>query len=66
MVSICVVYEINMWPFNVGKVFLLGNSLFGVVKLTKNADLGKCSYFGYDIEFDAFSAFLLSSGVGFD
>ena len=59
MVSICVVYEINMWPFNVGKVFLLGNSLFGVVKLTKNADPDKYEYSGDGIGFDTGGSFLL-------
>ena len=59
MVSICFVYEINMWPFNVGKVFLLGNSLFGAVKLTKNADPDKYEYSGYGIGFDTGGSFLL-------
>ena len=41
VVNIYVNYEINLWPFTVGKGFALRNSLFEVVKLTKNADLDK-------------------------
>ena len=36
-----IVYEINIWPYYAGADFALGNSLFGAVKLTKNADLDK-------------------------
>ena len=36
VVNIYIVYEINIWPFNIGKDFLLRNSLFGAVKLAKN------------------------------
>ena len=36
VVNILIVYQINLWPFTVGKDFALGNSLFGTVKLTKN------------------------------
>ena len=31
---------------------MLGNSLFGTVKLTKNVDPDKYRYSGYDIGFD--------------
>ena len=44
-----IVYEINLWPFNLHSKFELLNSLFGAAKLTKNVDPDKCSYFGYDI-----------------
>ena len=41
------------------------NSLFGVVKLPKNADFGKYEYSGYSIGFDVRKSFLLSDGSGF-
>ena len=51
-----------MWPFTVGKTFVLVNSSFGAVKVTKNTDFDKYKYFGgYDTGFDA----LLSDGSGF-
>ena len=37
--------------------FRLGISVFGAVKLTKNADLDKYGYSGYGIGFDARSQF---------
>ena len=36
MVNLYIVYEINLWPYNIGTDFTLGNSLFEAVKLTKN------------------------------
>ena len=53
MVNIYIVYEINLWSFNVGKDFALRYSLFGAVKLTENTDLGKYKYSGFGIVFDA-------------
>ena len=41
------------------------DSLFGAAKFTKNADLGKYSYFWYGFEFDACSDFSVLSGAGF-
>ena len=41
--------------------FRLGNSVFGAVKLTKNADLDKYGYSGYSIGSDACSQFPLSN-----
>ena len=38
VVDVYIVYGINLWPFNVCRDFALGSSLFGAVKLTKNAD----------------------------
>ena len=35
--SFDIVYEINLWSYNTVVYFTLGNSLFGAVKLTKNA-----------------------------
>ena len=42
-----------------------GNSLFDAVKLTKNVDRHKYSYFGYSIRFDARGSFSLSDGSCF-
>ena len=36
--STYIVYEIHLWPFNVGADFTIGNSLLGAAKLIKNAD----------------------------
>ena len=38
MLNIYIFYEVNLWPFSVGKYLTLGNSLFETVKLAKNAD----------------------------
>lgn len=53
--------------------FKFRNSLFEAVKLTKNGDPDKYSYFGYDIGFNAPSALILekyilalSPTIGFD
>ena len=42
--------------------FTLSNYLFGSVKPTKNADLGKSKYTVYDIGFDSHSDFLFING----
>ena len=44
------------------KEFTLGDSLSGSVKLTKNADLDKYKYTGYDLGFDSRSEFLFKDG----
>ena len=49
VVNIYIIYEINLWPFNIGKDFVLGNSLFGSYRYT-----------GYGIGFDACESFSLS------
>ena len=60
------VYKINLWPFNnVGKDFVLGNSLFRAVKLIRNPDPSKYKYSDYGIGFDASGRFSLSNGSGF-
>ena len=63
--NIYIVFEIHLWPFNVGRDFALGNSLFGVVKLTKNVDSDKYKYSGYATGFDARGCFPLWDGSGF-
>ena len=47
---------------NLNTDFTLGNCLFGSVKLTKNTDLDKYKYPGYDIGFDSRSEFLFADG----
>ena len=63
--NIYFVYEINLWPFAVGKDFALGTSLFGTVKLTNNLDPEKNKYFGYGIGFDTRGSSSLSDCSGF-
>ena len=41
-----IVYEIDLWPFNVVKDCALGNSLFGPIKLTMDDDFDKYKYSG--------------------
>ena len=53
--NIYIVYEINLWPFNASKVFMLGNSLLGIIKLTKDPDPDKYER----------GSFSLSNGSGF-
>ena len=55
-----------MWPFTVGKDIALGNSLFGALRLTKNANFDKYKCYEYDIEFDARKSCSLSDSSGTD
>ena len=48
---------INLWPFKQSANFTLENSLFGAVKVTKNADFDKYKYSGYDIGLMQFEVF---------
>ena len=54
-----------MLPFSVGKDFILGNSLFGVVKLPENTDPEKYKYFDHSSGFDVCASFSLSDVNGF-
>ena len=58
--------EINLLSFNAGKDFALRNSLFGVVKLSQNANLNKYKYSGYSTRFDVHRNFLLSDDSRID
>ena len=49
--NIYIDYQINLWPFKQSADFKLGNSLFGLVKLTKNDGFDKHKYSGYDTGF---------------
>ena len=63
IVSIYIVYELITSAINIGVT--LHNFPFGAVKLTKNADIDKYKYFGYDIGFDSRGSFSHPSG-GYD
>ena len=54
-----------MWPFKYSFEFTLKNSLFGAVKLTKNADPEKYKYSGYETGFDVSRTFFSSNCSGF-
>ena len=55
-------FEIKSWPFYFDNGFTLRSSLFGGVKLTKNSDPDKYSYFSYGISFDVHWSFSLPNG----
>ena len=57
-----ITFEINLWSFYVFDGFTLANSLFGAVRLTKNAYPDKYFYSGYGISFDVSGTFLLPNG----
>ena len=65
MVNICTVYEINLGYIYMAD-FMLSNSLFRTVEVTKNVDTDKYSYSGYGIGFDAHRSFSLFNGSVFD
>ena len=49
--NIYIFYEINK-SINISDYWTLEKCLFGAVRLTKNADMNKHKYSGYDIGFD--------------
>ena len=51
IVNICIVYKITS-NYNDSNYPTIENVLFGSVKLTKNPDIDKYGYSGYDIGFD--------------
>ena len=65
MISIYIVYDINLWSSIQGAEFAFGNSLFGGVKFIENSDPDKYKYNRYGIGFDVYGSFLLSNGSGF-
>ena len=66
VINIYISYTLDTWKSGLNKDFNnLNNYLCGSVKLTKNADSGKCKYSGYDSAFDSHSEHALSdSSVG--
>ena len=63
VVNIYIVYELNSYPRSTK--FTSGNSLFGAVKLTKNADPDKYRYSGYGIGFDTRGSFSLPNSIAY-
>ena len=63
VVNIYIVYEITSDYKDINYP-TLENCLFGSVKLTKNADIGKYRYFGYGIGFDRQSSFSIGNETG--
>ena len=62
VMNLCISYTLNPQLRNLNTDSTLGNWLFGSVKLTKNADLDKYKYDGYDIGFDPPSEFSFTDG----
>ena len=56
IVNIYIVYEVSK-NSNISSYPTLQNSLFGAVRLTKNADIDKYKYSGYGIGFDRYGFF---------
>ena len=59
VINIFISYILNRWSTVLNTDFTLASCLLRSVKLTKNADLGKYKYSGYDIGFDSCSIFHL-------
>ena len=59
MANLFIVYELDTGSRDLNTEFFLNDCLFGVVKLTKNADTDRYKYSGYGIRFDSQSAFSL-------
>ena len=62
-VNLYICYTLDRWSKDLDTDFTLGNCLFGSVKLTKNADLDKYKYSGYNIGFDCRSEFVFTDGI---
>ena len=60
VVNIYIVYELSSTLNSFDPT--LKNCLFGAVKLTKNTDINKCRYSGYDIGFDSRGTFMFLNG----
>ena len=58
VVNLYISYELDTWSRDLKTDFTLANWLFGVVKLSKNADWDKYGYSGYSIGFNSHSIFL--------
>ena len=63
VINLYISYTLGPQLRNLNTYFTLGNYLFGSVKLTKNADLDKYKWRGYDIGFDSRSEFSLPDGT---
>ena len=63
IVNIYIVYEIDQ-NYSISSYPTLENCLFGVVSLTKNADIDKYKCSGYGIGFDRHGEFSFGNGLG--
>ena len=54
----------KLWPFKLYSNFTFGNSLSGVVKLTKNLNPDKYCYTGYGVGFDSRGLFCFQMVFG--
>ena len=61
-VNIYIVYEISFSTCGYDEYTVLENSLFGAIKLVKNADIDKYKYSGYGISFDRRGTFSCPTG----
>ena len=61
VVNISIVYELNKMYTRTTPTLV--NCLFGAVSLTKNTDIDKCKYSGYEIGFDRRGLYLLPNGT---
>ena len=57
-----IVYELDVWSRDFITDFILGDCLFGAVKLITNVDIDKYGYSAYGVGFDAHSKVLLPAG----
>ena len=62
VVNLFIIYELDRWSRNLNSDFSLKDSLFGALKLTKNADSDKYKYSSYGIGFGSCSQFLFTDG----
>ena len=63
MAHIYIVYEIRK-NYSISSYPTLENCLFGVVSVTKNADIDKYKYSGFGIRFDRHGEFSFGNGLG--
>ena len=64
IVKIYIVYEIDLWDRGYDDYPTLEKSLFGAVKLVKNADIDNYKYSGYGTEFDRHRTFSVDNEFG--
>ena len=62
-VNIYIVYEITS-NVNDSNYRTIENCLFGSIKLTKNTDINRYGYSGYDIGFDRKASFSIGNDIG--
>ena len=62
VINLYITYILNPWLRHLNTHFTLKNSLFGSVKLAKNADPDKYRQSGYNIGFNSHSGFWLKDG----